>query len=164
MNKSLHFPVSREKFFNVPIYCRPLRNMSPMKPAVKDVEKSNIGGKESEDESENQKKDIPGLTRSQQKKALKKAQNKKKDEDKKEAKKDVKMNRSNFLKTPADDFVFNDDDSSSDDETEKGFFTKSPGDNDTPALLKYRIPGLKRQHTSPLEGNQKSRSRSEAHN
>ena len=74
------------------------------------------------------------------------------------------MNRSNFLKTPANDFVFNDDDSSSDDETEKGFFTKSPGDNDTPALLKYRIPGLKRQHTSPLEGNQKSRSRSEAHN
>ena len=161
INKFLHFPVSRKKFFNVPIYCRPLRNMTPMKPAAKVVDNSNTVG-EKESEEANQMKGIPGLTRSQQKKALRKAQSKRKDEDKKEAKKDGKMNRSSFLKSPADDFVFNDDGSSSDDETEeKGFFTKSPNDPDTPALLKYRIPPLKRQLTSPLEGNQKSRARSE---
>ena len=113
INKFLHFPVSRKKFFNVPIYCRPLRNMTPMKPAAKVVDNSNTVG-EKESEEANQMKGIPGLTRSQQKKALRKAQSKRKDEDKREAKIDGKMNRSSFLKSPADDFVFNDDGSSSD--------------------------------------------------
>ena len=84
--KSIHYPDTNQKFFDTPIYCTPIRNMTPEKPTnhshvevEKAVEETNDGANKQVDESTW----IPGLTKSQQKKAMKEAKEKKVKEDKK---------------------------------------------------------------------------------
>ena len=61
MYNNIHYPVSQKKFYEVPIYCNPLRNSTPQK--VSTPSKDNISN-------------IPGLSKEDQKKALKKAKQK----------------------------------------------------------------------------------------
>ena len=75
--KKLHYPVSQNKFFGVSIYCNPLRNTTP----VKKQAEAEIGQTENKtkvvtESPSGSLKNIPGLSKSAQKKALKKAKQK----------------------------------------------------------------------------------------
>ena len=92
--KSLHFHETNQKFFDVPIYCKPLRNMTPVKTAVdsdpKDVniealpKPPTTGNPKSIDDAPapNANDAAIGLSRSEKKKAQKEAKEKKKADDK----------------------------------------------------------------------------------
>ena len=69
--KALHYPVAQVKYFGAPIFCNPLRNTTPAK--IKE-NKSDIVNKSPTSSIKN----IPGLSKSAQKKALKKAKQKEK--------------------------------------------------------------------------------------
>ena len=108
MNKNIHFPISRQKYFDVPIYCRPLRNMTPLKPLNKDTannqeESQDAGSPKLAKDTVTPKSDnrIPGLSKNQRKKANKKARLKKNTEDDSESESD-----NSFLKSAVDSFVF----------------------------------------------------------
>ena len=92
MFKSIHYPVSNQKFFDSPIFCNQLRNLTPVKP----IEKSNANkdaiitaddaNKVTSSPStvtSSEVSTIPGLSKSDQKKASKKAKEKQKSEDRK---------------------------------------------------------------------------------
>ena len=85
--KAIHFPESQTKFFGNPVYCKPLRSMTPEKPSLiqndEKVEASKEHNIEEKKESENKSAKVPGLSKSAEKKALKKANDKKAREDKK---------------------------------------------------------------------------------
>ena len=135
MNKSIHFHESKQKFFDVPLYCKAVRNMTPKKAENFDgkeegKECDNNGDKEDEKkkpEAEAPRPKIPGLPekdRKKQEKQIKKKQNKKN----KEISNDANCTMEDFLKTPltsinkaTEDFVFSDYDDSdceSDDSSE----------------------------------------------
>ena len=142
--RSIHFPLSNQKFFDVPIYCKPMRNMTPTKApneTPKSVEPAATNNKPNENvinvtvddvldtsslpttsDSNSVPKEqntstadglIPGLSRSEQKKALRKAKDKKiADEKKKEIekqkveekkmdryKKNLELVKKDFMKT-----------------------------------------------------------------
>ena len=88
---SIHFPETKQKFFDFPLYCKPLRNMTPEKPpqlANNDVADITEQTESTDDNEKNDVDDslnaqIPGLTKSQQKKALRKIREKKLKDDKK---------------------------------------------------------------------------------
>ena len=108
--QSLHFPETNQKFFDVPIYCKPLRNMTPMKTTIdnKDTTKGDSddikasanpkepGATETDSNpAPPQVKDPTiGLSRSQQKKEAKKVKEKKKQEEKKREE-EIKKNEVN---------------------------------------------------------------------
>ena len=144
---SLHFPVTKQKFHDVPIYCNPVRNMTPRKSpdaenvppnSIETIASANNPSTEtptvpepttSSDSSSLANKDkvackesitspssegfIPGISRSEQKKALKKVKEKKlaaekkkelekqKEEKKKidQQKKNIELVRKDFMKT-----------------------------------------------------------------
>ena len=107
--QSLHFPETNQKFFDVPIYCKPLRNMTPVKTTIdhdlKDTPKVDAVASEAStkptatviDSKSNTNKPITinststsqakdpyiGLSRSEKKQEAKKVKDKKKLEDKK---------------------------------------------------------------------------------
>ena len=80
--KSIHFSESGVKFFENPLYCKPIRTKTPEKPqkVTTDLEPGDKAA-----ESDRNSPTVPGLSRSEQKKALKKAKDKKAKEDKKKA-------------------------------------------------------------------------------
>ena len=155
MFNSIHFPKTRQKFFDAPIYCRPLRNMTPVKVAKDDDKPSdekslgatakNPPGTPNPDTDHSTSATgphtIPGLTKNQQKKAAKKAQKKTNKVEKEDVEKEnptvnsKTKTRKDFMKTD----TFDDMDEDVDDiensfvfeeRTEKSghskFFTKSP--------------------------------------
>ena len=134
MNKNIHFPISRQKYFDVPIYCRPLRNMTPLKPLNKDTannqEESQDDGspKLAAEKTNTRENRIPGLTKSQQKKANRKAKLKERNK----AKDDSESESENtFLKSAVDGFVF--DEPATPVSTPRPgtkFFTKTPLDDE----------------------------------
>ena len=80
----MHFPVINKKFFEAPIYCKPLRILTPTKPP------EICSGNEEIVQSDQQKNlstenksfsNIPGLTKSQQKRANRKAKEKAKQDE-----------------------------------------------------------------------------------
>ena len=80
--KSIHFPETRQKFFNCPLYCKPIRKLTPTKPDKSpndNVSKSPELSTNTVPTNNANKSEflIPGLSKSQQKKALRKARKKK---------------------------------------------------------------------------------------
>ena len=149
LNKCIHFPVSRQKYFDVPIYCRPLRNMTPLKGTKEtsdDHKEDNENPKspskkEPTKPTESKKSDIPGLAKSEKIKADKKAKEKKKANEKKEAegrkKSEETLVRKNFMKSN----VFEDEP-----ETDEGF----DFEDETPTTTK---PGSKFFTRTPIDDN-----------
>ena len=154
--KSIHFPETKQKFFDAPLYCRPLRSMTPLKQTAKEVEDNKTKTNNKEVEKPKQKEPalhpvndptskktplIPGLTKSQKKKAEKKAKEKLKAEEAsnkigKHSNNDEKITekktRKDFMKTKSLDsledhgFNFDEIDSGGEDSSSSKFFTKSP--------------------------------------
>ena len=145
MISSLHFPKTRQKFFDVPIYCRGLRNMTPIKdkPITDNEDPTPKSPGLANNPAETPKvTPIPGLSKSQQKKALRRAKatearnktcenksspNKGPTISKNKTKKDFM--KSNIFNNLADDFEFEErsTEEEEDDKTPKSkFFTKSP--------------------------------------
>ena len=75
---SIHFPITNKKYFDAPIYCKPLRRLTPTK-ANKVVDSELL--KTPNDKTS--KSIIPGLSKSQQKKAAKKPKERAKKEEEK---------------------------------------------------------------------------------
>ena len=81
---NLHYPVIEKKFFESPIYCKPLRALTPAKPPILSSANTLKTVDQSQTSSLNENKScgiIPGLTKSQQKKAAKKAKERLKKEE-----------------------------------------------------------------------------------
>jgi hypothetical protein len=155
IHNSLHFPITKQKFFDSPIYCKPLRNLTPAKPAQASSDNlaaSTISTPSRESTSTSPSKEkteliVPGLTKSQQKKAIKRAKEKaKKEEERKKAeekkkvdpaKPKVKLVKKDFLKEKTLDEIdieYNFETTNSDDEDvskkegQSKFFTKGPNE------------------------------------
>ena len=102
---SIHFPLTKQKFFDVPLYCKALRNMTPTKKAPEEAK--------TPDNKDAEKPKIPGLPEADR---LKKKRIKKKSQ------KNGSLNSPNLrINDPADQFEFSD----SEDESEEESFEDS---------------------------------------
>ena len=117
---SIHFHATKEKFFDVPLYCKPLRSMTPVKGS--DPAKSTTDAKSIERAAVSKPK-IPGLPEADRLKIKKKKKPKNKKKEKGES--DInKMTQSDFLKsgyTGLDEtagFEFTDDEETDEEETD----------------------------------------------
>ena len=143
MFDSIHFPATKQKFFDVPLYCKTLRNMTPLKKSAsgdpvdipEQTEKKkleNNPAKADNDDSEKNevkiqeqvKPKIPGLPEEERLKIKKKKKNKQK----KEKKKASNLSVEDFLISPrtglinenteTEDYVFSDYQSDNSDESD----------------------------------------------
>ena len=75
--KSINFPETKVKFFDFPIYCKAIRNLTPGKSSSMPKSGDSSLSLNTSSSSEKGSSNIPGLTKSQKKKALKKARERK---------------------------------------------------------------------------------------
>ena len=111
MMKSIHFPVTNQKFFDVPLYCKALRNMTPKKiekPTTSDTSKvavtkeTEVAKIESQNENDKiPKQVIPGLPEAERLKQPKLKKKKQKKKSNKEEETPIKdLTRPDFLISP----------------------------------------------------------------
>ena len=151
MYMNIHFLESKQKFFDVPLYCKCLRNMTPVKktpPEADNAEttKETISTEVTEPENiKDDKPKIPGLPEVDRQK--KKRKKKKKSKDEKDDVKSSNLSMSDFLISPGSglvkegldktkDFVFSDYDSEGDSDNSEEAFEDSKesfSDNDETA-------------------------------
>ena len=96
--KSLHYPVSKTKFFGASIYCSPLRNTTPVKKQGEvEMNQTEKNSKDTTESPISNLRSIPGLSISAQKKAQKKAKQKGKQAETELGKQKVKLTAKDFL-------------------------------------------------------------------